>query len=656
MKKRTVCVFTVLAVMLSAATATAAPIAASASTGRGTAEIEQVVAPQYEDAKFFSEGFLPVKKDGKWGYIDIRNNVAIPFEYDYASPYAEGYAVVGKVGRGTYEQWEMNEYTGMSGPVEAEGEVVFLGRIDRSGNYRPFRHTFYDWGEDSQVTQDLRFPAGVFDFSAIFYYYGGWANIGYLIFDTNGNLYKTYDDARFRAVRAPTQGLAAARDDRGEGQVYLDADGRIALDLRGVRYYDEDNALVNEPERDQSRIRYERFIYEAFPFNQGFAYVVEYTYDFFSDTETLLGGIVDMSGKWVIEPQFDGFNFYVVDYLGEFRIFADGGLASVSKGGAFGAVDKNGGNVIPHRYDELWPFVEGLAVFRQGSLYGYIDMSGDVAIPARYKAATAFKDGYALVHDGTSAALIGRSGAPISGAGAADLGVYYWEDENGDVMAHTPGEYITVSQNGLYGISRLTYLPPLPDPSEMDAWAFEEVTKAVEEGLVPASLQNMYRSNITRIEFCRLIMEALTAATGTDREALVLERTGKSLDSWAGERRFNDSADRDVVAAAALGAVEGYAEGDGIFSFRPHNSITRQEAAVLLWRAARILGMDTESAPPVSGFADRARIASWAATQVDFVYSVGVMQGSGGSFDPLGSYTRQQSYMTAYRLLAALGA
>ena len=45
---------------------------------------EVIIDPQYEDADSFSQGLAAVKKDGKWGYIDMEGNTVIPFQFDYA--------------------------------------------------------------------------------------------------------------------------------------------------------------------------------------------------------------------------------------------------------------------------------------------------------------------------------------------------------------------------------------------------------------------------------------------------------------------------------------------------------------------------------------------------------------------------------------------
>ena len=59
----------------------------------------KIVIPfEYEDAGNFSEGFASVKKDGKWGYISRSGEMKIPFEFDEASDFSEEYAVVSKNG------------------------------------------------------------------------------------------------------------------------------------------------------------------------------------------------------------------------------------------------------------------------------------------------------------------------------------------------------------------------------------------------------------------------------------------------------------------------------------------------------------------------------------------------------------------------------
>lgn len=41
-----------------------------------------------------SEGYIPARKDGKWGFITLEDKIAIPFEYDHANEFTDGKARV----------------------------------------------------------------------------------------------------------------------------------------------------------------------------------------------------------------------------------------------------------------------------------------------------------------------------------------------------------------------------------------------------------------------------------------------------------------------------------------------------------------------------------------------------------------------------------
>lgn len=45
---------------------------------------------------------IPVKKDGKYGYINEHNQIVIPFNYDDAFEFSEGFAVVQRYGKYGY--------------------------------------------------------------------------------------------------------------------------------------------------------------------------------------------------------------------------------------------------------------------------------------------------------------------------------------------------------------------------------------------------------------------------------------------------------------------------------------------------------------------------------------------------------------------------
>lgn len=100
-------------------------------------------------------------------------------------------------------------------------------------------------------------------------------------------------------------------------------------------------------------------------------------------------------------------------------------------------------------------------------------------------------------------------------------------------------------------------------------------------------------------------------------------------------------------------------KGNGLFD--SEDSITRQEAAVMLQRTAKVLGFTLETSEKVE-FADSSEFESWAVDGIAFVSSAvdvengtKVMGGTGNNmFSPDDTYTRQQAFITVKRLFNAM--
>lgn len=60
---------------------------------------ELVIPLEYDGADFFFEGLAAVQKDGKWGFIDKSNKLIIPYEYDNFYGFDEGLNRVSKDGK-----------------------------------------------------------------------------------------------------------------------------------------------------------------------------------------------------------------------------------------------------------------------------------------------------------------------------------------------------------------------------------------------------------------------------------------------------------------------------------------------------------------------------------------------------------------------------
>ena len=194
---------------------------------------------------------------------------------------------------------------------------------------------------------------------------------------------------------------------------------------------------------------------------------------------------------------------------------------------------------------------------------------------------------------------------------------------------------------------------PTPTPYEFDpddtpsAWAVDEIVEAIDAELVPGHINGRYAEDISRSDFCDLIINMIEVKTGQPI-AEVVDSYGDRVDGVG----FPDTFNPNVIAAASLGIVNGRANG----MFDPDANITRQEAAKMLALIAKVLGADI--AVPDVVFADATSIFDWAKEFINYVNSVGIMLGTNTdtppNFSPLRTYTREQSILTVYRLYGAL--
>ena len=179
------------------------------------------------------------------------------------------------------------------------------------------------------------------------------------------------------------------------------------------------------------------------------------------------------------------------------------------------------------------------------------------------------------------------------------------------------------------------------------SWAQPEVISALANDLVPGELQHDYASDISRHDFCTLLMSAICHYEGVDTIEELLKLKGITLKASP----FVDDKGLAVIAANLLGIVN----GTDATHFSPDANIKRQEAATMIRRAATVLGL--HEGTEIAKFADTAKLPAWALDGINFTSSLvsdhgaRVMGGVGNNnFDPSGTFTVQQSILALYRL------
>lgn len=177
-----------------------------------------------------------------------------------------------------------------------------------------------------------------------------------------------------------------------------------------------------------------------------------------------------------------------------------------------------------------------------------------------------------------------------------------------------------------------------------DFWAEKEINTAISNGLIPNEQLNKFKSNITREEFCDLIVNLIVVKTGKSIDELIVSR-GLNLN----KNPFTDTSSKNVIIANQLGIVNGKEKN----KFEPQVDILREEAAVMLLRAAKVF-IDKEVVTQ-SRFGDQNNISSWAVDSINYVSAMKIMSGvDANSFLPKTNYTKQQAFITIQRLFNSL--
>ena len=177
-----------------------------------------------------------------------------------------------------------------------------------------------------------------------------------------------------------------------------------------------------------------------------------------------------------------------------------------------------------------------------------------------------------------------------------------------------------------------------------DEWARSGIADAVGKGFVPDDIQDNYRNNITRQEFCRLAVGWMEYALGMGIDAILRENE-VSRDPNA----FSDTSNPTILAAYALGILSGeVAPSPGAPGrFNPGGTFTRQQAAVMVMNTCGAIGGNTGDFPACD-FSDLYQADNWARPGINYVRYLGIMSGVSQTqpvFSPFGTFTRQESIL-----------
>ena len=166
-------------------------------------------------------------------------------------------------------------------------------------------------------------------------------------------------------------------------------------------------------------------------------------------------------------------------------------------------------------------------------------------------------------------------------------------------------------------------------------WFYSYVMDAVDRGIIIGNGDGTFgpHTNVTRAQFATM----MARVDGFDKNA---EYTNPFSDM--------QGITGETLKAIAYCADKGYITGDGDTTFRPNDTISRQEMAVII---SRVMKLDVENVEIGTRFADDAKIAGWAKNYVYACVNAKMLMGEGNNtFNPLGSTIRAAAATAAVRV------
>lgn len=221
--------------------------------------------------------------------------------------------------------------------------------------------------------------------------------------------------------------------------------------------------------------------------------------------------------------------------------------------------------------------------------------------------------------------------------------VIYYIGDDGQLELIKNGKYNELTGTVVFSPKHFSkyaaaYRPvTFPDLSRLE-WAVQGIEALAARGIIQGFPDHTFRprSTVTRAQFVEILIGAMDVSA----------ETGTSTFSDVDDDEWYTST---IITAEKLGIING--KPDGTFGVR--GEISRQDMAVMIYRAMQALGLDTGLINEASAsFADNAEISAYALDAVQALSNLGLLQGMGnGTFAPKASTTRAQAAVVLNDLL-----
>lgn len=232
---------------------------------------------------------------------------------------------------------------------------------------------------------------------------------------------------------------------------------------------------------------------------------------------------------------------------------------------------------------------------------------------------------------GSSGVATGADGTAMGNFGVASgvTGAASTETINGESIIPQPDPtYFTQGMDNIGGFTDIGSV----------TWAQKAIVAMSSVGIISGKEEGKFYPNdtVTRAEFVKMLIGTLEYAGLVDTSNKSCSFSDVAEDAW-----YYD----EVAIAVNNGIVQGISDTE----FNPNANITRQDMAVMMYRAAQVANLELKNGAELI-FTDADKISDYAQEAVSAMAKAGIINGfEDGSFSPKTNATRAQAAVVIYR-------
>ena len=345
---------------------------------------EIIIHAEYEQLSFFKEGLALAMKNGLYGYIDKSNKVIIPFHYSAGTDFENGRAVI--------------EIEGKKGMIDRSGNLVFqtvfneLGQISEGLSYGLKDSLFGYFDKNGNIRIPEKFE-DAFDF-----------NNGIAKVQQEGN--QAYIDQfgtfvvppGYKEISFLNDSLLIFEDDNLVGLMKRNCEVVIPAKYQEIGQLSNNRALFVENDLigfiDGAGKIVILATFETYP---NYLKRAQFGSNLAVVSQEGKFGVINNIGKTVVP--------IISNEIGELN-----SLTAFTKGSGWGFMDLSGKTIIQPEFDYAESFKDGTAIVEKLTLQGVIDSKGKILIPIAYTSINRLTKDLFLVSNGAQFGVFSMKG------------------------------------------------------------------------------------------------------------------------------------------------------------------------------------------------------------------------------------------------------